>query len=126
MLRVGLNTWSRAECWSPQSVSTCSEEEKPKRVNDRATKDDLVCAVDLGGTNLRAVNIDSCGRIHDRVRNATPASDPAEDVVASIAAAVRECEAAALKRGAQVQSVSVAVPGTVHIDTGLVVNAPNI
>src|SRR3979411_1786965 len=95
-------------------------------MNHGATEGDLVCAVDLGGTNLRSANIDRCGRTHDRVRNATPASDAAEDVVDSIAAAVRECEAAALKRGAQIQSVSVAVPGTVHIDTGLVVNAPNI
>jgi glucokinase len=95
-------------------------------MNHGATEGDLVCAVDLGGTNLRAANINSCGRIYDRIRNATPASDAAEDVVDSIAAAVRQCEAAALKRGVQIQSVSVAVPGTVHIDTGLVVNAPNI
>ena len=89
-------------------------------------KSDLVCAVDLGGTNLRAANIDSAGQIHERVRNLTPKSVKAEDVVNSVAAAVRECEAVALKRGAQTQSVSVVVPGTVHIGTGLVVNAPNL
>src|SRR3979411_766999 len=95
-------------------------------MNHGATEGDLVCAVDLGGTNLRAANIDSASRIHDRVRNATPTSDAAEDVVDSLAAAVREGAAAALKRGAQIQSVSVAVPGTVHVETGLVVNAPNL
>ena len=95
-------------------------------MNDGSKEDELVCAVDLGGTNLRAANIDGAGRIHERVRNATPKSAAAEDVVNSVAAAVRECEAAAVKRGAQIQSVSVVVPGTVHIETGLVVNAPNL
>ena len=87
---------------------------------------DLVCSVDLGGTNLRAANIDRKGRIHERVRNPTPQSDKPEEVVSGVAAAVRECEAKALKRGAHIQSVSVVVPGTVHIETGLVVNAPNL
>ena len=103
----------------PNSLSQAlsqSEREKP----------DLVCAVDLGGTNLRAANIDSAGQIHERVRNPTPKSVQAEDVVNIVAAAVRECEAAALKRDAQIQSVSVVVPGTVHVETGLVVNAPNL
>jgi glucokinase len=89
-------------------------------------EDDLICAVDLGGTNLRAANIDSAGQIHERVRNLTPKSAAPEDVVNSVAAAVCECEAAALKRGAKIQSISVVVPGTVQIGTGLVVNAPNL
>jgi glucokinase len=95
-------------------------------VNDSSKEDELVCAVDLGGTNLRAANIDRNGCIHERVRNSTPQSDKPGDVVARVAAAVRDCEAQALKRGARVQSVSVVVPGTVHIETGLVVNAPNL
>lgn len=95
-------------------------------MGDGAKADKLVCAVDLGGTNLRAANIDSTGRIHERVRNLTPKSAGAEAVVNSVAAAVRECEAAAVKRGAEIQAVSVVVPGTVLIDTGLVVNAPNL
>ena len=91
-----------------------------------AKDDDLVCAVDLGGTNLRAANIDGAGRIHERVRKPTPNSDAVADVVNGLAAAVRECEAAALQRGAQINSVSIVVPGTVHTETGLVVNAPNL
>ncbi len=86
---------------------------------------DLICAVDLGGTNLRAANIDRAGRIHERARTATPKSDDPAEVVNSIAAAVRECEAVAQKRGAHVNAVSVVVPGTVHTETGLVINAPN-
>jgi glucokinase len=93
-------------------------------VDDPATAD-LICAVDLGGTNLRAANIDVAGRIHERTRTATPQSDNPADVVKSIAAAVRECEAAALSRGAHVDGVSVVVPGTVQTESGLVINAPN-
>jgi glucokinase len=95
-------------------------------VIDEAGENELVCAVDLGGTNLRAANIDGAGHIHERVRSPTPRSDQAEEVVCTIAAAVRQCEAQAQQRGTQVQSVSIVVPGTVHIETGLVVHAPNL
>ena len=95
-------------------------------MNDGAKEEDLVCAVDLGGTNLRAANIDRAGRIHQRVRKPTPKSDSVADIVNSLAAAVCECEAAALQRGAQINSVSIAVPGTVQPDTGVVANAPNL
>jgi glucokinase len=90
------------------------------------TDSDLVCAVDLGGTNLRAANIDRAGQIHERVRAPTPGSKPAADVVSVIAAAVRECEAKGSKRGAENLAVSVVVPGSVHVETGAVFNAPNI
>ena len=86
----------------------------------------LICAVDLGGTNLRAANIDRDGRIYGRTKTATPETDKAEDIVSAIVAAVRECETESLKRGAQIQAVSVVVPGSVQFGTGVVVNAPNI
>jgi len=87
---------------------------------------DLVCAVDLGGTNLRAANIDRDGRIYERSRTSTPETDKAQDIVSAIVAAVRECEAAALNRGAQIPAVSVVVPGSVEFGTGVILNAPNI
>lgn len=90
------------------------------------SRDNLVCAVDLGGTNLRAANIDRDGRIYERSRSATPESDKAKDIVSAIVAAVRECETAALNRGAQIEAVSVVVPGSVQFGTGMIVNAPNI
>jgi len=86
----------------------------------------LVCAVDLGGTNLRAATVDRDGRIHERVRLPTPESDKADDVVVAILSAVASCEAEASKRGARIHTVSVVVPGSIHPDTGLVVNAPNL
>ncbi len=86
----------------------------------------LICAVDLGGTNLRAANIDRDGRIYERVRTSTPETEKAEDIVIAIVAAVRECETEGLNRGAQLQAISVVVPGSVQVGTGVVVNAPNI
>jgi glucokinase len=104
---------------APKSLSpTLSQREREKS--------DLVCAVDLGGTNLRAANIDQDGRIYERVRTATPETDNAEEIVSAIVAAVRECETAGLNRGAQTQAISVVVPGSVQVGTGVVVNAPNI
>lgn len=90
------------------------------------SRDDLACAVDLGGTNLRAANIDRDGRIYERVRTPTPETDKAEEIVNAIVAAVRECETAGRNRGAQIRAVSVVVPGSVQVGTGVVVNAPNI
>jgi glucokinase len=87
---------------------------------------ELVCAVDLGGTNLRAANIDRDGRVYERIRTATPETDKAEEIVAAIVVSVRECETAGRNRGAQIQAVSVVVPGSVQAGTGVVVNAPNI
>jgi glucokinase len=46
--------------------------------------------------------------------------------VSAIAAAVRECKAQGSKRETTVQAVSVVVPGSVHVETGVVVNAPNL
>ena len=86
----------------------------------------LVCAVDLGGTNLRAANIDREGRIYGRIRTPTPETDKAEDIVSAIVAAVGKCETEAAVRSANIQAVSVVVPGSVHTETGVVVNAPNI
>ena len=92
----------------------------------QALPTELVCAVDLGGTNLRAANIDSSGRLHERVKSQTPDSDKAEDIVNAIVAAVESCELQAAKRGARVEVVSVAVPGSVHAQTRAIVNAPNV
>jgi glucokinase len=93
---------------------------------NQVSENDLVCAVDLGGTNLRSANVDRSGRIHELVRTATPETDKAEEIVSAIAAAVRECESNGAKRGAEVHAISIVVPGSVQVKTGLVVNAPNV
>src|SRR6185369_4335082 len=86
----------------------------------------LVCAVDLGGTNLRAAIVDSAGRIHNRAQVPTPDPDNAEKIVAAIVSAVSECHAGAGERASMIQAVSIVVPGSVHAETGLIVNAPNL
>jgi glucokinase len=81
----------------------------------------IVCAVDLGGTNLRAANIDQQGRILERFKTPSPKSDNHDDFVAAIAEAVTNCDASRT-----LQAVSIVVPGSVQVETGVVVNAPNI
>jgi glucokinase len=86
----------------------------------------LVCAVDLGGTNLRAATIDHDGKIHDRARCPTPRTSDASEIVSAIASVVSECGNQAALSNSQIKTVSVVVPGSVHAVTGLVVNAPNV
>jgi glucokinase len=95
-------------------------------MNENPTTDDLVCAVDLGGTNLRAANIDRAGGIYDHIKRPTPKSDSAEEIVSTIGAAVSKCRAEAAQRGFTVTGACVVVPGSVQAGTGAVVNAPNI
>ena len=87
---------------------------------------ELVCAVDLGGTNLRVANIDREGRIHERCKVATPHSNDPADIVSAIVATVTRCADEAPTRDAQVGFISVVVPGSIHAKTKAVVNAPNV
>ena len=93
---------------------------------EQDSSNNLVCTVDLGGTNLRAANIDREGSIHERVRVSTPETDDPNEIVSAIASAVTECANQAAKGGEEMQAVSVVVPGSVQTDTGVIVNAPNI
>ena len=93
---------------------------------EQALPDKFVCAVDLGGTNLRAANIDSSGRTHERVKVHTPQTELPAEIVDAIARAVAQCEAEAANRAARVDVISVVVPGSVRSETGAVVNAPNV
>jgi glucokinase len=86
----------------------------------------FVCAVDLGGTNLRAAVIDGNGEIHERARFPTPRTDDARDIVSAIASAVTVCSDQAAARAEDVKAISIVVPGSVNPATGLVVNAPNV
>jgi glucokinase len=98
-------------------------------MNDKTARDapKLICAFDLGGTNLRAAVIDERGQIHLRVRHDTPsaAKDPNE-VVHALVAAARECKKQdAPDRGA-IRAASVVVPGTVDATNAVVIQAPNL
>ncbi|MEA2174127.1 MAG: glucokinase [Blastocatellia bacterium] len=87
---------------------------------------ELVLATDLGGTHLRAATVDRSGRIHERVKQQTPKAEKADEIVRAIVAAARECEKRTEERGARIRAISVVVPGTVQVETGIVTKAPNV
>jgi glucokinase len=88
-------------------------------------KIDLVFAADLGGTHLRAAVIDQSGKLFARVKTATPQSARPNDIVKALVDAARECSQRTVDTGI-VRASSVAVPGTVDVEAGVVVKAPNV
>jgi glucokinase len=85
----------------------------------------LIFAADLGGTHLRAATVDRQGQIQFRFKQNTPqGSDPAA-IVDAIVSAVRECEQQSASAD-QITAVSIVVPGTVNVEEGAVVKAPNL
>jgi glucokinase len=91
----------------------------------KTANEGLIFAADLGGTHLRAATVDSEGRIRCRVKQNTPQVNDAGAIVDAIVAAVRDCE----QRGGGVDgisAVSLVVPGTVDVQEGAVVKAPNL
>lgn len=97
-------------------------------MNDRTApvKPGLVCAFDLGGTNLRAATIDETGKIHSRVRHDTPsAAKSPDEIVRALLAAARECERELTDRGV-ISAASVVVPGTVDSSNKVVIQVPNL
>jgi glucokinase len=94
------------------------------RTNEESSR--LVIAADLGGTNLRAAVVDAAGRIHERVKHPTPKAERADEIVRALVAAARECEQLSGESGRRIGALSVVVPGTVQIEQGVVVKAPNV
>ena len=90
----------------------------------------LVFAADLGGTHLRAATVDQNGKIHFRLKQNTPEAKSADAIVRALVTAVRECEKqkteAGRNAGDEIKAVSVVVPGTVNVEEGTVVKAPNL
>jgi glucokinase len=89
------------------------------------SKPSLVFAADLGGTHLRAAAIDDKGEIYYQVKKSTPQSPEPNEIVRALVEAARDCEQKTMSRGV-IRAVSVAVPGTVNVDQGVVVKAPNV
>lgn len=87
---------------------------------------ELVCAVDLGGTHLRAATVDPTGGIHSRVRQQTPAADSPEEILDAVLTAVHECEREAKSNGESIEAISIVIPGTVDAGTGVAIKVPNV
>jgi len=81
----------------------------------------LIFAADLGGTHLRAATVDQEGRIHSRFKQNTPQVADANAIVDAIVSAVHE-----FQKAAEISAVSLVVPGTVKVEEGAVVKAPNL
>jgi glucokinase len=89
----------------------------------------FVLAADLGGTHLRVANVDQNGKIHFRLKQSTPQTDCPEAIVRALVMAVREFETnaeAGGQVGGEIKAVSVVVPGTVNVEAGTIVKAPNL
>ena len=93
-------------------------------MSDGGNNKGLIFAADLGGTHLRAATVDKRGRIRFRFKQNTPQAKDANAIVVAIVAAVRESEQSG---GAdEISAVSLVVPGTVNVEQGSVVKAPNV
>lgn len=100
--------------------------EPDQNQRDRQTADKLVIAADLGGTNLRAATIDRQGQIHERIKQQTPKAEKASEIVSAIVGAARECERRSASAGSEISALSIVVPGTVQVENGVVMKAPNV
>lgn len=93
-------------------------------MSDARNSKGLIFAADLGGTHLRAATVDKCGQIRFRFKQNTPQAKDANAIVDAIVAAVHESEQS---NGAdEISAVSLVVPGTVNVEQGSVVKAPNL
>ncbi len=90
----------------------------------RAT--DLAFVADLGGTHLRAATVDREGKVHHRLKQATPQAEKPDEIVRALVYAARECERQSNDTESEICAMSVVVPGTVNAEEGSVVKAPNV
>ncbi|HET9479587.1 MAG TPA: ROK family protein, partial [Pyrinomonadaceae bacterium] len=86
----------------------------------------LIFAADLGGTHLRAATVDARGKIHFRFKQNTPQGTDPDKIVAAVVSAVQECRKQFGDAADELKAVSVVVPGTVNVEQGIVVKAPNL
>ena len=93
-------------------------------MNDAAN--DLIFAADLGGTHLRAATVDPCGKIHFRAKQNTPQGTDPQEIVEAVVHAVHEYRNHLGDEPDRLKAISLVVPGTVNVEDGTVVKAPNL
>lgn len=86
----------------------------------------MVFAADLGGTHLRAATVDENGQIHFRLKQKTPQTEKVDEIVRALVLAARKSEKQSAVAGYGIDAISVVVPGTVNVDDGVIVTAPNL
>ncbi len=92
----------------------------------KGSSGNCVFAADLGGTHLRAATVSEDGQIHFRHKQTTPRAENANEIVSAIVHAAREWETQKTAVGQTIRAISVVVPGTVNVEAGIVVKAPNV
>jgi len=82
--------------------------------------------IDLGGTKIESIVVDSESKVLGSARHPTPTSGGPPDVAAEMVQAMEEaCEAAGVKPS-ELEGVGVGAPGSVDHETGAVSNALNL
>ncbi len=82
--------------------------------------------VDLGGTKIQTVVVDSRQVVLGEARRPTPTTGGPADVAAAIAGAVREAAAAAGLQSSDLTHVGVGSPGAIDAEAGTVTSASNL
>lgn len=87
--------------------------------------DEIVLAVDLGGTNLRVAAVDASGNVLDGARETTPRDPDPLKIIHAIADLANQCRSRLAERD-RVKAIGVAVPATVDIAHSVVNRSPNL
>ena len=82
--------------------------------------------IDLGGTKIQAVVVDSRDAVIGQARRATPTSGGPPDVVEAMAQTLEEAAAAAGCEPSSLEGVGVGVPGPIDHDRGTLLYAANL
>lgn len=90
-------------------------------MNGSSAAHNVVIAIDLGGTNLRAAAVDAQGNILARARRKTPQA--AEDILQAMIDAVQECRVAVTRPP---MALSIAVPATIRSADNSLAQLPNL
>jgi glucokinase len=80
-----------------------------------------VIGIDVGGTNLRGALVDTDGKILERHKVPSQASDGIEAVINNLASLIN-----GLSEGEQVAGVGFGIPGIIDFNNGVITQAPNI
>jgi glucokinase len=82
--------------------------------------------IDLGGTKVQVVVVDDHHEVHGQARHPTPTEGGPEDVVAEVAACVREAAEQAGVETSELEGVGMGSPGAVDDRAGTVTSARNL
>src|SRR3954471_2241730 len=90
------------------------------------TRAKLRGGIDLGGTKIQAIVVDSRHQVKGQSRHPTPTTGGPENVVAAMERALREAAEHAGLDSAELVGVGVGSPGTIDEQSGVVSQARNL